>query len=60
MLVWQIAGGTHEQMLDYDEKLGGYRVDITDEQLKERPENRTRESWERANRDRDEEVHGYW
>jgi hypothetical protein len=24
-------------MLDYDEKLGGYRVDITDEQLKKAP-----------------------
>jgi hypothetical protein len=29
-------------MLDYDEKLGGYRVDITEEQLKNAPENRTR------------------
>jgi len=37
MLVWRIAGGAHEQKLDYDEKLGGYRVDITDEQLKSAP-----------------------
>jgi len=37
MLVWRIAGGAHEQKLDYDEKLGGYRVDITDEQLKNAP-----------------------
>jgi hypothetical protein len=37
MLVWRTAGGTHEQMLDYEEKLGGYRVDITDEQLKNAP-----------------------
>ena len=60
MLVWRIAGGTHEQMLDYDEKLGGYRVDITDEQLKNAPKIEQRESWERANRDRGEKVHGYW
>jgi hypothetical protein len=26
-------------ILDYDEKLGGYRVDITDEQLKNAPKN---------------------
>ena len=60
MLVWRIAGGTQEQMLDYDEKLGGYRMDITDEQLKNAPKIEQRESWERANQDRDEEVHGYW
>ena len=47
-------------MLDYDEKLGGYRVDITEEQLKNAPKIEQGESWEQANRDRDEEVHGYW
>jgi sporulation protein YlmC with PRC-barrel domain len=47
-------------MLDYDEKLGGYRVDITEEQLKNAPKIEQRESWEQANRNRDEEVHGYW
>src|SRR6195256_1998939 len=47
-------------MLDYDEKLGGYHVDITEEQLKNAPKIEQEESWEQANRDRDEEVHGYW
>src|SRR3981189_1142512 len=47
-------------ILDYDEKLGGYRVGITEEQLKNAPKIEQGESWEPANRDRDEEVHGYW
>jgi sporulation protein YlmC with PRC-barrel domain len=47
-------------MLDYDEKLGGYRVDITEEQLKNAPKIEQGESWEQPNRARDEEVHGYW
>src|ERR1700716_301958 len=42
-------------MVDYDEKLGGYRVDITEEQLKNAPKI---EQGESSNRDRDEEVHG--
>jgi sporulation protein YlmC with PRC-barrel domain len=48
------------QMLDYDEKLGGYRVDITEEQLKNAPKIEQGESWEQANQDRDEEVYDYW
>jgi PRC-barrel domain protein len=47
-------------MLDYDEKLGGYGVVITKEQLKNAPKIEQGESWEKVNRDRDEEVHGYW
>jgi sporulation protein YlmC with PRC-barrel domain len=47
-------------MLDYDEKLGGYRVDITEEQLKNAPKIEQGEGWEQANRARDEEIHGYW
>ncbi|SED17428.1 PRC-barrel domain-containing protein [Bradyrhizobium erythrophlei] len=47
-------------MLDYDEKLGGYLVDITEEQLKNAPKIKQGESWEQSNRDRDEAVHGYW
>ena len=47
-------------MLDYDEKLGGYRVDITEEQLKNAPKIEQAKNWEQANRGRDEEVHGYW
>src|SRR5436853_322304 len=47
-------------MLDYDEKLGGYRVDITEEQLRKAPKIEQGESWEQANQDRDGEVRGYW
>ena len=47
-------------MLDYDEKLGGYRVDITEEQLKNAPKIEPGESLDQSNRDRDEEVYGYW
>src|SRR5258705_3932291 len=44
-------------MLDYDEKLGGYRVDVTEEQLKSAPKIEQGKSFEQANRDRDAEVH---
>jgi sporulation protein YlmC with PRC-barrel domain len=47
-------------MLDYDENLGGYRVHITEEQLRNAPKSDPSESWEQPNRDRDEQVHGYW
>jgi len=47
-------------MLDYDETLGGYRVDITEEQLKNAPKAEQGEQWDQADRDRDEEVYGYW
>jgi len=48
------------QMLDFDEELGGYRVGITEQQLKNAPKAEQGGSWEQANRDRDEEVYGYW
>jgi sporulation protein YlmC with PRC-barrel domain len=47
-------------MLSYDEKLGGYRVDVAKEQLKNAPKIEQGENWEQANRGRDEQVHGYW
>jgi sporulation protein YlmC with PRC-barrel domain len=47
-------------MLDFDEKLGGYRVDLTEEQLKNAPKIEEGEGWDQANLDRDEEVYGYW
>ena len=47
-------------MLDYDEKLGGYRVDITEEQLKNAPKIEQGESWEQANRARNQDVYDYW
>jgi hypothetical protein len=47
-------------MLDYDEKLGGYRVDITEEQLKNAPKIEQGESWEQANPARNQDVYDYW
>jgi len=47
-------------MLSYDETLGGYRVDITDDQLKNAPKIEQGESWKQANPDREDEVYGYW
>lgn len=47
-------------MLDYDEKLGGYRVDVTEEQLESAPKIEQEESWQQASRDRSEEVYGFW
>jgi sporulation protein YlmC with PRC-barrel domain len=47
-------------MLDYDEELGGYRVDISAEQLKNAPKIQQEEGWQQANLDRDQEVHAYW
>jgi sporulation protein YlmC with PRC-barrel domain len=47
-------------MLGYDEKLGGYRVDVAEEQLKNAPKIEHGESWQQTHRVRDEEVHGYW
>jgi sporulation protein YlmC with PRC-barrel domain len=47
-------------MLSYDEKLGGYRVDVAEEQLKNAPKIEQGENWEQANRGRDDQVHGYW
>jgi hypothetical protein len=46
-------------MLDYDEKLGGYRVDITEEQLKNAPKLEG-ERWEQADCNRNKDIHGYW
>lgn len=46
-------------MLDFDEKLGGYRVDITEEQLKNAPKLEG-ERWEHADSNSDKDIHGYW
>ena len=47
-------------MLDYDEKLGGYRVDITEEQLKNAPKIEQGENWEQTNRARNQDFYDYW
>ena len=46
-------------MLDYDGKLGGYRVDITEEQSRT-PRQLNKGKPGAANRDRDGMIHGYW
>jgi sporulation protein YlmC with PRC-barrel domain len=48
------------QMLNFDNELGGYRVGITEQQLKNAPKTNQGGSWEQAKHDRDEEVYGYW
>ena len=46
--------------LDYDTGLGGYRTDITEEQLRGAPAftHDSEEDW--PNRDRERELHDYW
>ena len=46
--------------LDYDTSLGGYRTDITEEQLRGAPAfaRDSDEDW--LNRDRERELHDYW
>src|ERR1700733_11734778 len=48
------------QMLDFDEKLDGYRVGITEQELKNAPKAEQGDGWEQANHNHDEGVHGYW
>ncbi len=56
--------GSHEHTipwdkLDYDTRLGGYRTDITEEQLRGAPSVFSdREVW--PDRNREKEVHDYW
>jgi sporulation protein YlmC with PRC-barrel domain len=45
-------------MLNYNEELGGYQVDLTEEQLKSAPKIEQGENWEQS--DRDQEVYDYW
>src|ERR1700720_3984835 len=47
-------------MLTYDEKLGGYQVDITEQQLKNAPKLDDNENWNQSDRERDREIYDYW
>jgi PRC-barrel domain len=47
-------------LLRYNEKLGGYQVDITEQQLKNAPKLGQDESWGWSDRARDQDVYDYW
>ena len=47
-------------VLTYNTALGGYEVNVTDEQLKNAPRLRADESWDDGNRDRDAMIYGYY
>ena len=46
--------------LKYDTSLGGYRLDITEEQLKGAPKYSRHESWDWSSRDRGQTIHDYY
>jgi len=47
-------------VLTYNTSLGGYEVNVSDEQLKHAPHLRADESWDDGNRDRDTMIYGYY
>jgi hypothetical protein len=46
--------------LDYDTELGGYRVDITEDQLRGAPKFSRSTDWDWSNRTNDERVYKYY
>ena len=46
--------------LKYDTRLGGYKVGVTEDQLKGAPKFGQYENWDWSNRMNDERVHGYY
>src|SRR3979490_1981893 len=47
-------------MLTYNEKPDGFQLDIAEEQLKNAPKIEQGESWEQADRARNQDVYDYW
>jgi hypothetical protein len=47
-------------VLTYNTRLGGYEVNVTDEQLKGAPKYRRDEEWDDGDRDRDTFIYGYY
>ena len=47
-------------LLRYNEKLGGYQVDITERQLKNAPKFGQNENWDWSDRAQDQDVYDYW
>jgi hypothetical protein len=46
--------------LDYDTELGGYRVDVTEDQLRGAPKFSRSTNWDWSNRTNDERVYKYY
>jgi len=46
--------------LTYDSGLGGFRTDITEDQLKEAPDFYRKSDFDWSNRLREQELHDYW
>ena len=46
--------------LDYDTSLGGYRTDISEEQLRGAPSLSRDRDYDWSDRDRERELHDYW
>lgn len=47
--------------LTYSTELGGYEVNVTDEELKAAPKYRSGDTWaDGSNRERDSAIYGYW
>jgi hypothetical protein len=46
--------------LDYDTKLGGYKTDITEQQLKGSPTFYRDQLYDWTDRNRERELHDYW
>jgi hypothetical protein len=47
-------------LLTYNEKLGGYQVNLTEEQLKNAPKYSDHENWDWSNQARGQQVYDYW
>ena len=47
-------------LLKYDERLGGYQVDITEQQLRNAPKLGQNENFDPSDRARDQDIYDYW
>jgi hypothetical protein len=47
-------------LLTYNERLGGYEVDVTEQQLKKAPKFQAEESWDSADRAREDALYSYY
>jgi len=47
-------------LLTYNERLGGYEVDVTEQQLKKAPKFQANESWDYTDRGREDALYSYY